>query len=168
MPTLEQLVTEITEGPLALSLAGPWADVFEADPARPQLDNRIGVLKPDAAHAIHAALTAPTRARVDPHVYRGTFLASISPLAFSLIGKDADLQAAWARLLNLATGGDEQINVANPAVVALLDTAVSQGLMTPEQRDGVTPTATPCSRSDELGWSAWSYTLVIEAKASVS
>jgi hypothetical protein len=170
MPTNAELVTEITEGPFAAELAASWSDVFTADPERPKLDNRAGILKPDAAYAIWAALTDPARReRGEPHVYRGTFLAAISPLAFALIGKDEETQRAWARLLNLTTGGDEEINVANPSVQGLLDLAVSQGLMSQEQRDQLRGDGkVPCSRADELGWNGFAYTQIIEAKASVN
>ncbi len=161
MPTLQQLVTEITtESPFKDELAPFWADVFpvesEPQPASFQtpeqyqaamarykrVNARAGILKPDAAHAIHAVLNDPTRrTRVEPHVSRGIFLASISSLAFSLIGKAADEQ----------------------------DAALGQGLMTQEQRDSMKgDTTITCSRSDELGWESWPYTLVVEAKASVS
>lgn len=170
MPTNAEIVTEITEGPFAAELAAAWADVFEPIPAKPALDSRAGTLKPDAAHAIHAALTDPTRStRNEPHVYRGTFLAAISPLAFALIGKDEETQKAWARLLNLATGGDEEINVANPSVQGLLDLAVSQGLMSQGQRDTLRGNDTvACSRADTLGWDPFEYARIIEAKASAA
>lgn len=161
MPTPLELITEITKGPFADELASAWVDVF-GDKLRE------GQLRPDAAYAIHAILTDPSRrTRVVLYVSRGVFLASIAPLAIGLAMKgDATLTVKWQTILNLATGGDEQIYLANPQVQGLLDVAVSDGLMSQEQRDSLKDGGTiTCSRSDELGWETWSYSLVIEAKA---
>lgn len=167
MPTSEQLIDEITKGPFAEQLAPWWADVFTADPKRPELDGRIGVLKSDAGFEIRRMLTDPTlRTKIESHVSRGEFMAMLAPLAFGLLGKPADVQAKWETILNLSTGADESVNLLRPEVQALLDAALGEGLMDQEKRDTMRNAGpVTCSRADELGWEPFTYHQVIEAKA---
>lgn len=56
-PALDELRAEITAGPLAEQCESHWLDVFEPHPTlREKLRHREGMLKSDAAFAIHKIL----------------------------------------------------------------------------------------------------------------
>lgn len=59
-PTRDELKAEIENGPLSAELAPFWADVFQPHP-KPEMAWQTGILKPDAAFAIHAILTCRAR-----------------------------------------------------------------------------------------------------------
>ena len=174
--TADQIRTEIETGPLAAELATFWGDVFPTepeppadDPARPRwerISGRFGQLKPDAAYDLCRVLTDPTRrTRATPGVSRGSFLAALAPLAIALAGKDAATQQKWLPVLNLATGGDDEVNIARPDLQAMFDLAVADGLMSADLRAYLaTGPALPCSRADELGWVGLTPDLIAVAK----
>lgn len=97
---------------------------------------------------------------------RGTFLAAIAPLAIAAVGAADAVRTKWATLLNLATGGDDEVDVTRPELQGLFDVAVADGLMTAKQRDALKDAGrVACSRLDELGWTGVTADLVLQAKA---
>ncbi len=155
VPTPAQLKAEIEGGPLAADLAAYWTDVFEPHPTKQEeLAYREGKLKPDAAFEIHRILTDPTRrTRTLKTITRGAFLAAVAPMALALPTLSETKQQQWTLLLSLLTGGNDDVDITRPQVQQMLDLALSDGLLTSEQRTALTNGGTvACSRAEELGW----------------
>jgi len=166
VPTPAQLKAEIEGGPFAAELAPYWADVFTAHPTLgSKLAYREGKLKPDAAFAIHRILTDRTRrTHVLKTVSRGAFLAAVAPMALALPDLSEAKQQQWTLLLNLLTGGNDDVDITRPQIQQLLDLALADGLLTQQQRSALVSGGTvACSRAEELVWDI-SLELVARAK----
>jgi hypothetical protein len=178
IPTLDELKAEIENGQLAGECATYWSKVFADDFTDPpqdvgesneayqdrllrwharaaRLQSRQGLLKSDAAFDIHRILSDPTkRPKANNLVSRGTFLSSIAPLC-SVIASLPDVAfKAWSLVIQLAVGGDETVNLAQPSIIDLFNKAVTSNLITVEQRDAILNQGgtTTQSRLEELGW----------------
>lgn len=154
-PTPQALKEEVESGPLAADLAAYWSDTFQAHPTKPGLDSRVGRLKPDAAFEIRRVLNDPTRrTKTLKYLTRGDFLAALAPMVLLLPTLSDAKQKVWERLLNMLTGSNADVDVTRPSVQALLDVAVSDGLLTSQQRAALANGGTSTqSRLEELGWS---------------
>lgn len=180
MPTPQEIVVEIESGPLKDVLVPHWSLVFpheqEPEDKKSQawarwnrIKDRFGTLTPDGAFEVAAILNDPLLwQRVEYTLSRGSFLSILAPLAIQLISKDADTRQKWSVLLNLATGGDEDVNIGRPEIQALFDVALVDGLLTDAQRETYrTAGTTPCSRTEALGWGYVSADLIRAAKGAV-
>lgn len=165
-PTPQALKEEIESGPFSGELSPYWADIFTPHPTRPEVDSRVGRLKPDAAFEIHRILADPARrTKVLKYLARGDFLAALAPMVLVLPTLSEAKQKIWERLLNMLTGGNDDVDITRPSVQALLDVAVSDGLLTTQQRAAlVNAGSSTRSRNDELGWGQWAISLLDEAR----
>lgn len=168
LPTPAQLKAEIEGGPLAEELTSFWADVFGPHPTKQEaMAYREGKLKPDAAWEIHRILTDTSRrTKTIKTITRGAFLAAAAPMALALPNLSVTKQQQWTLLLNLLTGGNDDVDITRPQVQQMLSLALQDGLLTQEQRavlvDGGTTTQ---SRTDELDWQI-SPDLIAQAKGA--
>lgn len=169
VPTPADLKAEIDGGPLAAELAAWWSDVFEPHPTKQaQLAYREGKLKPDAAWEIARVLNDPSkRTKTIKLISRGAFLAAIAPMALVIPTLAEAKQKQWTLILDMLTGGNDEVDITRPNVQLLLDAAVGDGLLTSEQRAGLANGGTTTqSRAEELGWTVTS-DLVAQAKEVV-
>lgn len=155
-PTPEELKTEIESGPFAEELAVYWANVFPQH-HKPELAWRTGKLTPDAAYDICRILTDTSRrTKTLAFLTRGAFLAAVAPMALALASPSMpeEKKERWTILLNILTGGNDEVDITRPNVQALLNIALADGLFTEQQRAAlVNGGTTTQSRAEELGWS---------------
>lgn len=129
MPDIyDTLVLELRDDPLGIGYAG------------------MGVKE------VFASLHAPVRPVPVRTMSRGSFLATVAPLVIRLDDKEPAIQKRWEILMLMLTGGDDTIDVSRPQIQGLLDVAVADKVMLPEERAALTRAGSrTVSRAEELG-----------------
>lgn len=78
----------------------------------------------------------PPQYKTQP-IEKGTFLLAIAPAVITLASLDAAIKDKWDRVLALINASPDQVEVNNPVVQAIFSMAVSDGLMTQDQINGI-------------------------------
>lgn len=117
---------------MAIDYAALKAEL-EADPKNLGYQANINLGRDLAVADLMNATTGPGAETVAlPTITKGQFLLGIAPVGLTLPAKSVEIQAKWDRIISLASSADI-VDIGNPTVSLLLQAAVADELITPEQ-----------------------------------
>lgn len=108
-------------------------DELENDPKSIGYQSKINLGQDLAVAGLINATTGPGAETISlPTISKGQFLLGIAPVGLTLPTKSAEIQAKWDRIILLASSADV-VDIGNPTVGLLLQAAIADELITPEQ-----------------------------------